>query len=447
MSQAGEYFDESNYPQIPTQFDTDSGSAVPLANVLEILGTIAVAGTSPLSTSGSGNTVTVTTQLSQALAAADATKVGLCNFDSSMFAVDVDGFVTLAGSTTAIDSISPNSGTDPVVPDGAGLVTIVGSGSITTVGSLNTLTAQLTGLTDHAVQVGAGTDTLTQLTVATDGQVLLGATGADPAFATLTSTGSTIDFTLGANTLNLETTASIATSYTTDSGSAVPALGVLTVSGGNNCTTSGSGSTVTIDIDTNVADSFPTDSGTATPSSGALTVAGGTLLNSSGAGSTVTLNADDSVAASVGSDSGTATPASNAFSIVGTGGITTSGATSVITIDGSAISDFDWNVETGTSASMAVNNGYVSNNAGLVTFTLPATAAVGDKLKVSGLGAGGWAIAQNASQLINMVASSTTTGAGGSLASTDQFDAVELVCVVANTTFNVLSSMGNITVV
>ncbi len=56
-------------------------------------------------------------------------------------------------------------------------------------------------VTNHAVQVGgATTSALTQLSVGTNGQVLLGSTGADPVFATLTGTGG-ITFTTGAGSL------------------------------------------------------------------------------------------------------------------------------------------------------------------------------------------------------------------------------------------------------
>jgi gas vesicle protein len=106
-----------------------------------------------------------------------------------------------------------------------------------------------------------------------------------------------------------------------------------------------------------------------------------------------------------------------------------------------------WNVETTTSATMAVSNGYISNNAAAVTFTLPSTAAVGSTVRVVGLGAGGWVIAQNASEYIYFGNQTTTTGTGGSLASTHSKDAVELLCVVADTGWVVLSSQGNITVV
>lgn len=57
-------------------------------------------------------------------------------------------------------------------------------------------------LTDHGVLVGSGTAAVTALTVGTNGQVLVGSTGADPVFATITD-GEGIDTTLGAGTLTI----------------------------------------------------------------------------------------------------------------------------------------------------------------------------------------------------------------------------------------------------
>lgn len=57
----------------------------------------------------------------------------------------------------------------------------------------------------HAVQVGAASNGLTELAVGTNGQVLLGSTGADPVFGTLTGTGG-ITFTTGAGTLAINST-------------------------------------------------------------------------------------------------------------------------------------------------------------------------------------------------------------------------------------------------
>lgn len=111
-------------------------------------------------------------------------------------------------------------------------------------------------------------------------------------------------------------------------------------------------------------------------------------------------------------------------------------------------SSFTWNVETGASVNMAVNNGYIANrSAATLAALLPATAAVGDVVRVTGIdNATGWRITQNAGQTIHLGTSATTTGAAGYLESTAIRDSVELVCVIANTTWNALSVVGNITV-
>lgn len=106
-----------------------------------------------------------------------------------------------------------------------------------------------------------------------------------------------------------------------------------------------------------------------------------------------------------------------------------------------------WTEVTGTSQSAAVNNGYIANNAGLVTVTIPTTAAVGDIVRVGGKGTGLFKIAQNASQTIHYGNVDTTTGTGGSLTATNRYDTIELICITANTDFLVLSSVGSFTVV
>lgn len=197
--------------------------------LITINGAVVAAGTNPVRSDGTGaNTMAIEVQTSQAIAASDATKIGLCNFNSTQFSVDANGFVALAGGGLAIDSIKPNSGTDPIVPDAAGLLSILGTGSITTVGSLNTETIQLTGLTNHALQVGAGTATLTQLaTTATVGQVLQSAgAAADPAYSTatypLTTTANQILYSSATNVIGQIVAANNGTLITSAGG--VPSL-------------------------------------------------------------------------------------------------------------------------------------------------------------------------------------------------------------------------------
>lgn len=112
-----------------------------------------------------------------------------------------------------------------------------------------------------------------------------------------------------------------------------------------------------------------------------------------------------------------------------------------------AASNVVWSEVTGTSQAAAVNSGYITNNVALVTVTLPTTAALGTIIEVSGKGAGGWKVAQNSGQTIHFGNVNTTTGTGGSLASTLQYDTVRLLCTTANTDWVVLSNQGNITVV
>lgn len=90
-------------------------------------------------------------------------------------------------------------------------------------------------------------------------------------------------------------------------------------------------------------------------------------------------------------------------------------------------------VITGASQAMSTNNGYAANNASLVTFTLPTTAAVGDVLYVVGINAGGWRITQAAGQSVQVGASTSTVGVTGTVTSQAGTDGLSLVCVVANT--------------
>lgn len=107
-----------------------------------------------------------------------------------------------------------------------------------------------------------------------------------------------------------------------------------------------------------------------------------------------------------------------------------------------------WSIKTADLDPMVINNGYIANKAGLLTFTLPATSVVGAVLRVTGMNtAVGWRIAQRANQIIHWSNTLvTTTGAGGYLESTDKYDAVEIVCSVADLEWVVLSSKGNITI-
>lgn len=117
----------------------------------------------------------------------------LSSVDGSLTISNGSGTISLsvAGGTTVGKTITGDSGGS--LPPLGGNWNLLGSGSITTSGAGSTLTFQLQNLTNHAVLVGAGTSTITNLAVGTTGQLLVGATGADPAFGS----SANADFTFG----------------------------------------------------------------------------------------------------------------------------------------------------------------------------------------------------------------------------------------------------------
>ena len=89
--------------------------------------------------------------------------------------------------STAASTITYQGNTGSASQAG-GVLNIIGTGSLTTSASGNTVTSALTGLTNHALLVGAGTSTITNLgPSATSGQILQSqGASADPAFSTAT---------------------------------------------------------------------------------------------------------------------------------------------------------------------------------------------------------------------------------------------------------------------
>lgn len=143
-------------------------------------------------------------------------------------------------------------------------------------------------------------------------------------------------------------------------------------------------------------------------------------------------------------DSGTATPSASVITFAGGAGLTSSATGSTVTYDlDSSIID-NWVVVTDATQAMAVSTGYIGNRGTAITYTLPATASVGDRIRMTNFGAGLPVLTAAAGDTIKVVAS--TTSAGGTLTATEQFAAIEVVCVVEDTTWIVLSMTGNWTI-
>ncbi len=108
---------------------------------------------------------------------------------------------------------------------------------------------------------------------------------------------------------------------------------------------------------------------------------------------------------------------------------------------------FVWTDITGATQALAVNNGYVTNRSGGVTYTLPATAVEGSMIWIAG-SLGAWTIAQNALQQILVGSSSSTIGITGSIASTNVGDCVLLLATTggSSTVWRAVNLVGNLTI-
>lgn len=107
--------------------------------------------------------------------------------------------------------------------------------------------------------------------------------------------------------------------------------------------------------------------------------------------------------------------------------------TAEITLTGGQLAPF-YNtlptVVTATTQQIEVGMTYIANSATLLTFTLPATANVGESFKIIGQGVGGFKIAQNSGDQILFLNQATTTGTGGSIStSTNQYQTIEIHCL------------------
>lgn len=133
------------------EFILQTGTSPVFANAsgqVGFIGGIDVAGTSPVRTYGvSNNQMALVVQMSQALAGADSTKLGICNFDSADFAVSAAGFVTLAGGGAG-QTITGDDST--ALSPTAGNWNILGRSGSKTSGSGSTLTVNSPPYADQA---------------------------------------------------------------------------------------------------------------------------------------------------------------------------------------------------------------------------------------------------------------------------------------------------------
>ena len=412
----------ADLPSIQTLTSDDPSAVGPDASGnIDITGEAVANATNakPVFVDAGTNALNIEVQVAAAITGAPADNLdsGIASFNDTQFSVDANGYVSLVGGSD-LPSIQTLTGDDSVAtgPDASGNMDIQG---LVVANATNAKPVYFNGGTNSEVcevQVAAA---------------ITGAPG-DKNDAGLASFDDSI-FTVDADGYVSLATTGIATTITGDTGGALsPVANNWNILGGEGIDTSGSGATLTISGE----DASDTNKGIASFQAADFDVTAGDVA------------LEDTVVKSVGSDSGSATPSSHTFSIVGTGGISTSGSGANITIDGSGISGgISWTEVTGTSQNMVADNYYWANNASQVTMALPTTAAKNTVLRVAGYGAGGWTITQSSGQIIHYLSQDTTTGATGSITSTQRYNSIELLCTVADTEWVVLQVTGNLTVV
>lgn len=166
-----------------TSLDGDSGTATPVAGV------IVIAGGTNITTVGGSDTLTI-------------------NMDASP---SVAGSLTAATTITAGTNITSTAGNIAASSGNVSASGTVTSGTTMTCGSGFTVSAggiDSTGTTTlqdlgDGVVLSSAAGVLSD-SAGNNGQLIIGSTGSTPAWASVTSSGSTITITEGANTLNLE---------------------------------------------------------------------------------------------------------------------------------------------------------------------------------------------------------------------------------------------------
>jgi hypothetical protein len=277
---------------------------------------------------------------------------------------------------------------------------------------------------------GGGGGTVVSLTGNTGGAI--GPNGGGTIFV-VGAGGVAVTGNAGTNTLTITTGASNLT-FDTDGTPATSAAGVIhTVGDGVNIFTNGVGSTVTFSLANSPV------------IAGSLTV--GTTLTVDGLGLGVVQSSAGGLLSSSAGTNGQVLIGGNGVApiwanVIGGQGISITNGSGFIGVSATG-GGLSWSTVTSGTQNMAVNSGYVANNAAGVVFTLPAAAVLGSTMKVTTINAGGFTIDQNAGQVIHLGIDTTTVGVAGFLQSTANYDSIEMVCTVTNTTWTVVSAVGN----
>lgn len=117
------------------------------------------------------------------------------------------------GPAGPVNTLTSNIG--GAVPPTGGNINVIGGNNIIGTGNAgtSTITFNLTGTTNHSLQLGNASGSLTSLGVATNGQIPIGSTGLDPVLNTITA-GTDIVIVNGPGTITISGSGTTTFSYT-----------------------------------------------------------------------------------------------------------------------------------------------------------------------------------------------------------------------------------------
>jgi len=331
---------------------------------------------------------------------------------TSTLTISSDGSIALTYTTDAGNAVAALD-----------TISVLGGANVSTAGAASTITINLSGTTDHAIQLGNATASLTSLALGTATQILQSGGAADPAWSTATYPATTaqgdVMFSSADNTVTGLTKDAAATRYIANTGA------------GNNPAWD------QVELTNGVSGILPVANGGA----GVSTLTSHGILMGNGAGDIQALAEATDGQIPIGSTGNNPTLATLSAGV----GVSITNAAGSITVAATG-GGIGWEVVTDATKTMVIDVAYGANRGAGVTFTLPATAAAGSRFEIVGM-AGLWVLAQNAGQTVYIGDTNTTAGVGGSLTATDAGDCMELICTVSDTNFRVFSMMGNLTVV
>lgn len=337
-------------------------------------------------------TVTTNVQVGAAITGAplDNNDAGLVSFDDTMFTVDANGFVQLIGAGGAVDSIGVDiatlTGTNPVLPDGTGLITVTG-GQIPASGLANVIRTDSKAVNQYTIEIQQTTTSA----------------ASDPTKNGVAHFDVT-RFTMGGNGFVTTSGTGVGNTITGQSGGALsPTAGNWNIFGGTVAagttpvSTSGAVSTLTTNVQRSqaVAATNATNNGLSHYYNAdfAVDANGFVTLSATGAGKTIT-----------GDSGGALSPAANNWNILGRSGSKTSGSGSTLTVNSPPYADG------AAPASVTLNSGTFATAA--ITLTTPVTAGLANGDLLEFVATNGVLIIQLAATQVAHLGSAVTSVAG-----------------------------------